>query len=125
MNDRAAIVFFHKGKIPRYLRCALESARYFNPQNRIFLIGDQIHRFEAWNIESRTAGQLHHRLLPTFLDSYIHISGIKFYYERLFLERWFHVEELIQQENLSKVLYLDSDSLLFSPADELFALMPR
>lgn len=102
----------------------MESARFFNPGSRIILLADKTHDFGPLQVEVRQIDRLIHPQFQKFLDSYVHISGIKFYYERLFLERWFHLEQLLQEEKIDRALYLDSDSMLFSQAGGLFAQVP-
>ncbi len=124
MIDQSAILFFHKGKIPNFLRCTIESARFFNPSTRIILMADTRHDFGSLKVEVREIDRMIHPQFQKFLDSYVHISGIKVYYERLFLERWFHLEQLLQEEKIGQALYLDSDSMLFSSVESLFAEIP-
>ncbi len=124
VSDQPAILFFHKGKIPHYLRCTMESARFFNPEARIILLADQPQDFGALRVEVREVSRLIHPQFQQFLDAYVHISGIKVYYERLFLERWFHLEQLLREESIARALYLDSDSMLFAEATSLFDQVP-
>jgi hypothetical protein len=121
-----AILFFHLGSTPYFLRCTLESARFFNPEVRIILITDQPpHPFlQRLNVEFRSPNTLPHSLLETFQERYVHLSGIKEYYERLFLARWFYLDSLIVAEKLERAIYLDSDCMLFAKTTELFSLMP-
>jgi hypothetical protein len=124
--ESPAIVFFHLGSTPYFLRCTIESARFFNPKTRIILITDQPeHPFLIrLKVEFRSPKSLLHPLLKTFQKRYVHLSGIKEYYERIFLARWFYLDALIVAEKLQRAIYLDSDCMLFAKTTELFSLMP-
>lgn len=124
-DQPAAIVFFHCGRLPRYLLCALESARVFNSEARIFLISDQICPWPKLKVETILLEEVLHPGLEEFRQCYRHTSAAKEDYERICFERWFYIEQLIINNNLERVLYLDSDCLLFSEADDLFRHMPE
>ncbi|GAB4252697.1 MAG: hypothetical protein OHK005_19950 [Candidatus Methylacidiphilales bacterium] len=124
MSATPAILFFHTGQFPRYLRRTMESARYFNPDARIILISDQQPDLGWIRGEVVLVSSLSHRLLPEFHRRYQHISGLKVKAEKLFLERWFHLDCLLEQEALSEAIYLDSDCALFASGRELFDLAP-
>ena len=126
MASEPAIVFFHVGAFPRYLYATMESARFFNPNARIFLISDQQGTgVEALGAESRTPESIQHPKLPTLLDRYVHISGIKSDYERICLARWFYLEQLLRNEALDRVAFLDSDAMLFHRVADLFRFFPE
>jgi hypothetical protein len=119
-----AIVFFHCGKLPSYLLSAMESARVFNPKTPILLVTDQDKDIPSLGVEAVSLQDTSHPDLPRFRSVYRHIASTNEEYERRCFERWFHIDQLIKDRNLSRVAYLDSDCLLFSGADELFSLMP-
>lgn len=124
-QDRAAIVFFHRGRLPKYLLCALESARVFNPHARIFLISDQVCPWDKLKVETVLLEEVLHPGLEEFRQCYRHTSAAKENYERICFERWFYIDQLIINKKLERVLYMDSDCLLFANADELFGHMPE
>ncbi len=121
-----AIFFFHIGKIPFYLNCALESARYFNPESRIFLITDQVgSKLASLKIECIPPETVEHPKLSQFLKSYVHISSCHVSYERRCFERWFYFEQLRAQQGIEEIVVLDSDAVLFSDAQSLFSIIPE
>jgi hypothetical protein len=119
-----AIVFFHCGKLPRYLLSAMESARVFNPKTPIILVTDQDKDIPSIGVQCVSLNETSHPDLSRFRSIYRHIASTNVEYERRCFERWFHIDQLIKDRNLSRVAYLDSDCLLFSGADKLFSLMP-
>ncbi|MFQ3671017.1 MAG: hypothetical protein SNJ84_06130 [Verrucomicrobiia bacterium] len=124
MSSAPALLFFHTGQFPGYLRRTMESARYFNPDSRLILITDR-HPDLGWiNGEVVQVADLGHPLLPEFQRRYVHISGLKVAAEKLFLERWFHLDRLLEREGIAEAIYLDSDCALFSHARDLFQLVP-
>jgi hypothetical protein len=121
----AAIVFFHCGPLPRYLLAAMESARVFNPDSPLILVTDEKNDISLPGVEAVSLQDTSHPDLPRFRSVYRHIASTNEEYERRCFERWFHIDQLIKDRNLSRVAYLDSDCLLFSSADELFRFMPE
>ncbi len=124
MYSAPAILFFHTGQFPRYLQRTLESARFFNPESRIILVTDRRPNLGWIRGEVVAPGDLVHPLLPEFHRRYEHISGLKVAAEKLFLERWFYVDRLLEREGLDEAIYLDSDCALFAPAHNLFRFAP-
>ncbi|MBU3665407.1 MAG: hypothetical protein FGM15_05955 [Chthoniobacterales bacterium] len=120
-----AIAFFHCGKIPRYLYAAMESARVFNPGSPIFLITDRGSDVPSLGVKAVSLQDTAHHDLPQFRGIYRHIAFTAEDYERRCFERWFHIEQLIKDRNLSRIAYLDSDCLIFADVDELFRCMPE
>jgi len=126
MASEPAIVFFHVGAFPRYLYATIESARFFNPDARIFLISDQRNTgVEAFGVESRTPESVWHPDLQAFLDRYVHLSVFKRDYERICMARWFHLEQLMRNESLERAAFLDSDAMLFHRVADLFRYFPE
>lgn len=119
------IVYFHVDACPRYLRYALESARFFNPDSPIFLITNKKHALPAaLRIEVRTTASLGSARLDAFEKSYVHISATRERYERFCIARWFYLEELRRTEGFARAAYFDSDAMLFHRVDDLFGLIP-
>lgn len=124
MAGSPAILFFHTGQFPGYLRWTMESGRYFNPNARIILISDRRPDLRWINAETVHPNDLAHPLLPEFHQRYRHISGLKVRAEKLFLVRWFHLDRLLELEGFDEAVYLDSDTGLFSNATSLFQFAP-
>jgi hypothetical protein len=127
MNNRLTFLFYHYGKIPRYLRNAIEQVRLFNPRAEIMLITDGIR-----NVSLLTPSDIHHHEmsefpsseLETFRRTYRHISCFKERYERFVLERWFVTETIRRLRPDSIYIMQDSDVAVFGDASELLALLP-
>ena len=120
-----AIVFFHCGKLPRYLLSAMESARVFNPLSPIILVTDREKDIPSLGVKTVSLQDTAHPDLPRFRSVYRHIASTNEEYERRCFERWYYIDQLIKDRNLARVAYLDSDCLLFADADELFRFMPQ
>lgn len=103
----------------------MESARVFNNQTKIYLISDQSIPWPQLGIQVVTPQETWHPKLQQFRSLYKHIAATKEQYERTCFERWFHIEQLIANENLGRVLYLDSDCLIFSEVSTLFDSIPE
>jgi hypothetical protein len=123
--ERFAIVFFHGGSIPKYLICAIESARVFNPSVKIYLITNQKPDLTRLNVDTVQVEDLKHPKLEVFRKCYKHISAANEIYERTCFERWFYIDQLITSQQLNRVVYLDSDCLLFANIENLFRHIPQ
>jgi hypothetical protein len=127
MNESLTFLFYHYGKIPRYLCNAVEHVRIFNPEAEIMLITDGIE-----NVSMLTPFDvLHHEMsefpspeLETFRRTYRHISCFKERYERFVLERWFVTETVRRQRPERTFIMQDSDVAVFGDASALLPLLP-
>ena len=126
IDSLVTIVFVHIGpKIPGYLECAMMQARVFN-ECRIILIANEkpikgIRKFcEEYKIDLRSCESLE--------KSYRHKTFAKkskldrnfrggFWY--LASERFFYLDDLIQELRLENVIHLESDVMLYVSLDEL------
>ena len=116
-----SFVFFHYGSIPVYLRHAIESARFFNPEARIILACDSDVTFPGpWNVDVINYNQFQTPELQAFRKAYVHISTFKERYERFVLERWFYLTEIRKQLQCNQTVTLDSDLMVFQPLDAFF-----
>jgi hypothetical protein len=123
MTTAVPIIYCHTGNFPRYLGSALESARFFNRESKIYLITDvEGLRFDPLNIEICVADQLVSDRLKQFRENYVHVSSIRrTTFARTCIERWFLVGELIRRNRFAQSLHLDSDAMLFHDARESLA----
>lgn len=116
-----SFVFFHYGPIPNYLRHAIESARFFNPDSRIILACDSHVPFPlTWNVEVINYHHFETPELQAFRKVYVHISTFKERYERFVLERWFYLTEIIKRLQCNDTVTLDSDLMVFQPLAPFF-----
>ena len=127
MSHNITFLFYHYGKIPRYLEYAIEQVRIFNPFSEIFVITDgikntsRIHRF---NLRQLEMDEFHSEKLEEFRTIYQHISCFKEKYERFVLERWF-VTEIIRKQRPDRIYIMqDSDVAVFGNAEKILPLLP-
>lgn len=127
MSQSLTFLFYHYGKIPRYLRNAIEHVRIFNPQAEMMLITDGV---EDVSMLDRF-GVRHHKMsdfpsdeLEGFRRTYRHISCFKERYERFVLERWFVTETIRRQRPECTYIMQDSDVAVFGDAENLLPILP-
>jgi hypothetical protein len=121
MAAPVTFVFFHYGTVPRYLKCAIESARFFNPDARIILVCDSNPSLpRLWKVEIYDLQTFATPALSAFRKVYVHISVFKERYERFVLERWFLLDELRKQLGCGHTVALDSDLMIFQPVAPMF-----
>lgn len=120
-DSPVTFVFFHYGPVPYYLKCAMESARFFNPEARIILVCDSQPQLAAeWKIERYDLQKFATPALAAFQKVYVHVSTFRERYERFVLERWFLLDELRRQLGCGNTVALDSDLMVFQPFAPLF-----
>jgi hypothetical protein len=120
-DSEVTFVFFHYGRVPSYLKYAIESARFFNPEARIILVNDSNPVLPTiWRVEIYDLQKFATPALSSFRSAYVHISVFKERYERFVLERWFLLDELRRQLGCGNTVALDSDLMVFQPIAPLF-----
>ncbi|MEY5027601.1 MAG: hypothetical protein RLZZ244_3129 [Verrucomicrobiota bacterium] len=120
-DSPVTFVFFHYGTVPFYLRCAIESARFFNPDARIILVCDSQPKLSPeWKVELYGLETFATPALAAFQKVYVHISTFRERYERFVLERWYLLDELRRQLGCGPTVALDSDLMVFQPFAPLF-----
>ena len=114
------IVFSHYG-YSDYLEYTLQCARKTNPFARLIFLGDQSnkeiahkHGWEHFYFENYN-GDLNKR----FCSAFRHIQGKNHNpikngkdWLRYVFERWFYIENFVQQENISRFWHFDSDTMI-------------
>jgi hypothetical protein len=127
MSQPLTFLFYHYGKIPRYLRNAIEHVRIFNPNAEIMLITDgisDVSTLEPFGIHHREMSDFPSEELETFRRTYRHVSCFKERYERFVLERWFVTETIRGQRPQRTYIMQDSDVAVFGDALALLPLLP-
>jgi len=127
MKNSLTFLFYHYGKIPRYLRNAVEHVRIFNPEAEIMLITDGIEdvsMLTPFDVRHHEMSDFPSPELNTFRRTYRHISCFKERYERFVLERWFVTESIRRQRPDRVYIMQDSDVAVFGDASKLLPLMP-
>jgi hypothetical protein len=127
MSRTITFLFYHYGKIPKYLRNAIEHVRIFNPEATIKLITDDVRDISVL----RPFGIQHHNMsdfpsdeLETFRHTYQHVSCFDERYERFVLDRWF-VSETIRRSQPDQIYIMqDSDVAVFGDASKLLPSLP-
>ncbi len=127
MSQPLTFLFYHYGKIPRYLRNATEHVRIFNPQAEIILITDgigDVSMLKPFGIRHHEMSEFSSEELKTFRCTYRHISCFKERYERFVIERWFITETIRRQRPERLYIMQDSDVAVFGDASKLLPLLP-
>jgi hypothetical protein len=127
MSDQLTFLFYHYGKIPKYLEYAVEQVRIFNPSAEIFFISDGIKDtspLDHFDVRKFRMDEFHSEELAEFCQNYRHISCFKEKYERFVLERWFVTEIIRKQRPDRTYIMQDSDVAVFGDARQLLPLLP-
>lgn len=120
-NQPATDIFYvHRGPVPRYLLYTMENTRVFNPDARIFLIGDHSHsKLDRLGVTLVRIQDLPQDELEAFQKSYVHTSGNPEGFERFCFSRWFLLKEAMLACGSDTALHLDSDCMIFDSAESL------
>lgn len=113
------VVFIHKGD-HFYLNYSLSQIKITNPNNPIYLITDSSvpKRFDFVNYININD---HFKGAQEFAGIYKHMSTNGYVNELFCFQRWFVLKEFCEKYKLDKLLYLDSDVLLYCNVDETFS----
>lgn len=121
-NHAYSIIFVHLGNsLPDYLSITVEQTRLFNKNTKIFVILNDvcldfnstlIQKLNDLKVEFVTCEQLkpsesHKKFMERFVA--LGIDG----YHRYTKERFFYIDELIEQYELSNVFHVESDVMLY------------
>jgi hypothetical protein len=113
------IIFCHYG-ISDYLKYTLKSARYFNPNKEIVLLGDSQNRSLAISENVRHAYLKDYEsseLLFNFEKVYLHTAGESHgreFWLKFNFKRYYYIHEFLKQESKNSCWYFDSDVLILS-----------
>lgn len=113
------ILFCHYG-ISDYLKYTLKSARYFNPNKEIVLLGDSQNRNLAISENVRHVYLKDYEsseLLFKFEKVYSHTAGDSHgreFWLKFNFKRYFYIHEFLKQESKMSCWYFDSDVLILS-----------
>jgi hypothetical protein len=126
-----SLVFVHIGKeLPGYVETALRQAHLFNPDAEIILIGNQralenkcfelewLHCIACETIQKSKEHQKFIRL--SVLDR--KLKGGLFYYAT---ERFFYLDDLMQQYRLKNVFHLENDVMLYANLEKLLPIFVK
>jgi hypothetical protein len=127
MNNGITFLFFHYGKVPGYLKYAIDHVRIFNPDVEIILVTDGINDVSAllqFGIRHHDISEFPSDELEIFKQSYQHISCFNERYERFVLERWFVTETIRCQASDRNYIMIDSDVAVFGDASMIVPSLP-
>ncbi|MDO5581308.1 MAG: hypothetical protein Q4G69_09235 [Planctomycetia bacterium] len=111
------VAIVHTGN-PPYLEYCLRQIRKFNPDTPIYLIGDEANNCFDFVIHRNITDPDLSVDIEKFQSIYEHHSNFALKWERFCLERWIYIRNLLQKEQISGCLAIDSDVLLFCDIDE-------
>jgi hypothetical protein len=113
------ILFCHYG-ISDYLKYTLKSARFFNPNTEIVLLGDSLNRSLAISENIRHVYFKDYEsseLLFNFEKVYSHTAGDSHgreFWLQFNFKRYYYIHEFLRQESKNSCWYFDSDVLILS-----------
>lgn len=117
-----ALIFLHRTPFQNYLKIALEQARVMNPTSPIYLISDVPCPLPpSWQITQVLFSELPSERLSTFNHAYTHVSTNSPEFEKFCFQRWFYIDALLERENITHALHIDSDCILTARAADVFA----
>ncbi len=105
------IVILHKGN-PFYLSYCLRQTRYVNPENPLYLIGDETNAGYADVTHEQIVS--YQRALTAIAGVYRHLSSQPTDYELFCIQRWFVLLAFMKRHNLARCIHLDSDVLPYA-----------
>jgi hypothetical protein len=109
-----SLIFVHIGKqFPGYLAYAIEQARLFNPEIRIFLLGNE----EAFLKNQVTDPSIESISIESLKESLHHQRfnrrGKADGFWRYTLERFLVLDDFIQQNSISNVFHIENDVMIY------------
>lgn len=117
-NLEIPIIIVHKGN-PFYLKKVIKQIRLFNKNNPIYLLGDKC---------NEKTKDVNHYFISDYFSSakefekkYIHMSSNLYGYELFCFQRWFVINEFVEEKKLKNFLCLDSDVLIYCNISEFFS----
>jgi hypothetical protein len=127
-----SIILTHLGdSVPHYLKDCLHQLRLFNPLTPVYLILEPHYNVQFWETlalkynvqivftDSLTATQHHLEFQTRYSDDLKFRSG----YWKHVRERFFYVEELMMRENLSEVISMEYDVLVYGQLDFILPIL--
>jgi hypothetical protein len=126
-ND-ITFLFYHYGRIPLYLKHAVEQVRAFNPHAEIYLITDgiqDISELEKFYIRHFHISKYKSEKLSLLREIYQHVSCFDNKFESFVLERWF-ITEIIRSERPNRTYVMqDSDVAVFGDVSKIIPILPN
>lgn len=124
-----SIVFVHIGKtLPRYLEIAIDQARLFNKDADVYLIANKcaLKEFNKENIHVVFCSSLKKTLShKKFEQTSSHNTSFREGFWRYATERFFYIDELMQKYNLSDIVYIESDNMVYVDFSTLIPIFQK
>lgn len=120
--QKIPILFIHYGDTP-YLKYTLDSAKHFNGDKEVFLLGDdQNKKYEKkLGIKHIPFASYNHTESVGWLNkNFKYVAGANRQteqdrrFELFCFKRWFYLYEFMKEHNLERCWYFDSDTLILS-----------
>ena len=118
MEDSLPVIFIHNGR-SWYLPYVINQALVANHPPKVVLLSEGTAVEGATNIDRRKYDAT--PAIVEFKKYYRHMSPNPYEYELFCFLRWFYLLEYMREYKLKRVLYLDSDCLLFSSSTAIEA----
>lgn len=113
------VFFVHKSNSP-YLKYALKQARKYNPDSKIYLLGDDSNN--CFDFVSHHKLSDYSKSADEFAKIYLHMSATDIEYELFCFLRWLYIKDFVIEHSINSFIYFDSDVLIFSDIEK--ALRP-
>ncbi len=110
------IAIIHKGS-PDYLKWSLLQVKLFNSD--ITLIGDLSNKYHEKTVKYTLIDNLKSEDAKRFKGIYQHFSANNYNFEVFCFERWFILLEYMKQNNLERIVHLDSDVMVYMNLNKL------
>ena len=124
MKENVPIVLIHRG-YGWYLYYTLNQINSLGSNSSLYLLGDKEVLKAFDKTDSININKLSGFKSNEFIESYIHMCTNPYDFELFCFLRWFYLLEFMKSEKIAKVLYLDSDILLYTPLEEIFNIYGR
>ncbi|QSJ18690.1 hypothetical protein JYQ62_07990 [Nostoc sp. UHCC 0702] len=108
------VTIIYLGAKPNFLNFALKSAANFN--NTVVFIGDKTNKdlwSNYWDSTLKESSKF-----QAFFKNYVHMSTTGEHYTLAGIQRFFYLEQWMQQENIKKTFLLDGDIVTFTNYSE-------
>jgi hypothetical protein len=120
MSSSVPIAFIHSNK-SWYVPYTLNQATSINRNSNVFLLSNGAYKDGFAKTKLVDFNSLNDDSIGLFKKAYIHRSTNSEKYETFCWLRWFYLLSFMKSQNLSEIVYLDSDILLFQPVDYILS----
>lgn len=109
------IVFIHKG-YSDYMEYSLRQAKYSNPDSELILLGDEAN--DRFDFITHVNMKNYSSSANDFAKFYKHYSTNPYHYELFCIQRWFILNEYMNEKNIDKCFVCDTDVMIYSNIDK-------